>query len=116
MFGRLKSAGVTQVTTDGHFINFATTVGTANSLLNTTFLTYKNSGVAKIRATQYSVPNDLASHIDLISPITYFGKTVANFATFKKPSKTKRNAETATTVKPEASCTVSITPNCLKEL
>jgi tripeptidyl-peptidase-1 len=103
----LKSAGISQVSTDGHFINFATTVGTANSLLNTTFLTYQNSGLSKIRATQYSIPDDLVNDIDLISPITYFGKTVANIPTF---TRTKRGVETKVTI--DASCQTSITPQC----
>jgi tripeptidyl-peptidase-1 len=105
----LKSAGISQVNTDGHFINFATTVGTANSLLNTTFLTYKNSGVSKIRATQYSIPDELVSHIDLISPITYFGKTVANVPTF---TKTKKDVKSKVTI--DASCQTSITPQCVR--
>jgi tripeptidyl-peptidase I len=109
----LKQGGVSQMTTDGHFINFATTVGTANSLLNTTFLTYKNSGVSKIRATQYSIPDALVNHIDLVSPITYFGKTVANVPTFTK-TKTKKDVATQVSVDPV--CQTSITPQCIKEL
>lgn len=111
----LKASGVSQMTTDGHFINFATTVGTANSLLNTTFLTYKNYGVAKIRATQYSIPDDLVSHIDLISPITYFGKTVANIPTFTRTTKTKKDVATQV-VSVDPVCHTSITPQCIKEL
>jgi tripeptidyl-peptidase-1 len=122
----LKAAGVSQITTDGHFINFATTVGTANSLLNTTFLTYQNSGVSKIRATQYSIPDALVQHIDLVTPVTYFGKTVAQVPTFTRTKKqvetnkrrrddgTSRSENATATV--DASCQVSITPKCLKQL
>jgi tripeptidyl-peptidase-1 len=122
----LKAAGVTQMTTDGHFINFATTVGTANSLLNTTFLTYQNSGVSKIRATQYSIPDTLVPHIDLVTPVTYFGKTVSQVPTFTRTkmqveaNKKKRDDGTPiwnnATATVDASCQKSITPKCLKQL
>jgi tripeptidyl-peptidase-1 len=122
----LKAAWVSEITTDGHFINFATTVGTANSLLNTTFMTYQNSGVSKIRATQYSIPDALVQHIDLVTPVTYFGKTVAQVPTFTRTKKqvedNKRRRGDGTwpsenaTATIDASCQVSITPKCLKEL
>jgi tripeptidyl-peptidase I len=125
----LKANNVSQMSTDGHFINFAAPVGTANTLLNTTFLTYQNAGVSKIRATQYSIPDDLALHIDLVSPITYFGTTVQNIPTFTRTKKAveriRRKRDnvsptwpfpnaTRTTV--DAACKTSITPKCLKQL
>lgn len=61
----LTNAGVSQVQSDGHWVTFATTVSKANELLNTTFKTYSNSGVQKIRTTQYSVPDDIVSYVDL---------------------------------------------------
>jgi tripeptidyl-peptidase-1 len=113
----LSAGGISsyKMTPDGQFINFATTVGTANSLLNTTFLSYKNSGVTKIRATQYSIPDDLVSHIDLISPITYFGKTGANIPTFTRTTKTKKDVTTQA-VSSNHACHTSITPHCIKKL
>ena len=61
----LTNAGVGQVQSDGHWVTFATTVSKANELLNTTFKTYSNSGTQKIRTTQYSVPDDISSYVDL---------------------------------------------------
>ena len=107
----LTNSGVTKVSSDGHYVTFATTVGTANTLLNTTFLTYENSGTQKLRTIEYSIPDDLAKHIDLVTPTTYFGKTVANAPKFSKTTKevpTKRSVD--------ASCQTIITPQCLKEL
>lgn len=72
----LEEAGITNLFTDGAIIILSTTVSTANALLSTTFNYYENDGVQKLRTTQYSVPDDLQSHIDLITPTTYFGKTV----------------------------------------
>ena len=73
------SAGVSQVSTQGAYVTFATTVGTANSLLNTTFMKFENAaaGVSKIRTTEYSIPSTLTSYIDLIDPTVFLGKTVA---------------------------------------
>jgi tripeptidyl-peptidase-1 len=121
----LTSAGVSKISSDGHWVNFATTVGTANKLLNTTFKTYENSGTTKLRTTQYSVPDDLASYIDLISPTTYFGKTVASMPRYtkvkredNKPIRRSRvmRDDTPTKRSVDASCQTSITPTCIKEL
>jgi hypothetical protein len=71
------SAGVSQVSTNGAYVTFATTVGTANTLLNTTFMNFENSGVSKIRTTEYSIPESLTSYIDLIDPTVFLGKTLA---------------------------------------
>ncbi len=113
----LTDAGITQqeLSSDGHWIYFSTTVGSANALLNTTFLTYENSGVSKLRTTQYSIPDSLAQHIDLIIPTTYFGKTVANLPVVPAPSKTKRDTDASQSTI-DASCQTSITPSCLKQL
>ena len=76
----LEGAGVTNAYSDGANINFSTTVCTANALLSTTFNYYENAGIQKLRTTGYSVPDDLQTHIDLITPTTYFGKTVPQIA------------------------------------
>ena len=106
----LQKAGITTVHSDGHWITFATTVGTANKLLDTEFAYYSNDGVTKLRTTQYSVPDDLTEHIDLISPTTYFGKTAAQLPT--KP----REPEPVAPRQVAPSCATLITPACLKEL
>ncbi|TVY28234.1 Tripeptidyl-peptidase sed4 [Lachnellula hyalina] len=112
----LTNAGVGQVHSDGHWVTFATTVSKANELLNTTFKTYSNSGVQKIRTTQYSVPDDIGSYVDLITPTTYLGKTVASMPRYPRPefTKTKKDAPSKRDI--AASCQTSITPSCIKEL
>lgn len=112
----LTSAGVKNVHSDGHWVSFSTTVGTANSLLNTTFANYQNNGVSKLRTTQYSVPDQLADHIDLISPTTYFGKTVANSRSMPREAETKTTISAVSKVVIDASCQTVITPTCLKQL
>ena len=107
----LSSAGISKVSSDGHWVSFASTVQQANSLLNTTFKSYQNSGTTKVRTVEYSIPDELATYIDLISPTTYFGKTVAHMPKF---TKTKKDAPTKRHV--DSSCQTSITPACIKEL
>ena len=102
----LKKAGVNTVYSDGTWVNFATTIATANKLLNTQFNYYTSEGITKLRTTEYSVPDNLKQHIDLISPTTFFGKT-------------KAQAPTISGIAPrqvDASCATLITPQCLKQL
>ncbi|KAM0463062.1 hypothetical protein ACHAPV_003188 [Trichoderma viride] len=73
----LKSYGV-DYKVQGSSIWFQTDVSTANKMLSTNFHTYTDSvGAKKVRTLQYSVPETLADHIDLISPTTYFGTSKA---------------------------------------
>ena len=102
----LKKAGVNTVYSDGTWVNFATTIATANKLLDTQFNYYTSEGITKLRTTEYSVPDNLKQHIDLISPTTFFGKT-------------KAQAPTISGIAPrqvDASCATLITPQCLKQL
>lgn len=128
----LTGAGVTNAYSDGAYVNFSTTVYLANSLLSTTFNYYENAGVQKLRTTGYSVPDDLQTHIDLITPTTYFGKTVAQIPVrapwADRPRKMDHrvrnlatryfngttNSTTNDTI--DASCATLITPTCIKEL
>lgn len=105
----LRQAGVANVRSDGQWVNFATTVGTANKLLSTQFKYYENSGVRKLRTTQYSVPQALTKYIDLITPTTYFGRSTA-----AKPAMQHKMA-----ISPRQTginCSDAITPECIKEL
>ena len=136
----LTAAGVTNAYSDGAYVNFATTVYMANSLLNTTFNYYENAGIQKLRTIEYSVPDDLQTHIDLITPTTYFGKTVPQIPTrapwadrprkmdrrvrnfvpryFNSTTNSTANGYTNSTKNDtiDASCATLITPTCLKEL
>lgn len=74
----LKSEGITKSSTVGDSVWFQATVAQANKMLDTTFKTYTaSSGESKLRTTEYSLPESLLSHVDLVSPTTYFGKTMA---------------------------------------
>lgn len=105
---------------DNDWISISTTVGTANELLNTTFswYEYEEGGGPKLRTLAYSVPDEVADHVDLVQPTTRFGQLSAQRSTIfdmtivdDEPihavSGAKINA---------ATCGATITPDCLKSL
>jgi tripeptidyl-peptidase I len=74
----LSSSGVEDSTRNGNSIWFKTNVSIANAILDAKFKVYSDStGATKLRTTEYSVPESLVDHVDLISPTTYFGKSKA---------------------------------------
>ncbi|KAI1842460.1 hypothetical protein JX266_011355 [Neoarthrinium moseri] len=104
----LQSNGVEHISQQGSNVNFATTIAKANSLLSTRFAYYDVAGVQKLRTKQYSVPDEVANHIHLIHPTTYFGTT--------KPSKI---SESFVPVAPRATnatsnCSALVTPDCFR--
>ncbi|CAK7231434.1 hypothetical protein SCUCBS95973_007915 [Sporothrix curviconia] len=58
------------------WVSFTTTVDRANTLLNTRFdwYQYEDSNTPVLRTLQYSVPDDLTDHVDLVQPTTRFGR------------------------------------------
>ena len=107
----LKKHGVSQMSSDGFFVNFATDVNTANSMLSADFKHYTKGDVSKLRTLSYSVPEDLAQHVDFISPTTFFGKTQAFRPYHSYGSHAKFETRAV-----NASCADLITPQCLREL
>ncbi|GKZ29622.1 polynucleotide 3'-phosphatase [Aspergillus brasiliensis] len=106
----LNKNGVTQIHKEGGLLNFATTVGTANQLLNTTFSVYQSGSTQKVRTTQYSVPDELTGSIDLISPTVFFGKSNAARSAAVRASQTTKESS-----KKSSDVCEYITPDCLKE-
>lgn len=111
---------------DNDWISVSTTVATANKLLNTTFgwYEYEGGGGPKLRTLSYSVPDEVADHVDLVQPTTRFGQLGAKRSTIFEMSIVDEDA-TVKTVSPGGSkeaniaastCTSTITPDCLKSL
>lgn len=73
----LAQEGITKMASDGTWVTFKTDLSTANRILAADFKQYRRHGVSKIRTTSYSVPQQVAKHVDLIHPTTFFGKTEA---------------------------------------
>jgi tripeptidyl-peptidase-1 len=118
----LSSSGIETYTAQGDSVWFKASVAQANELLGTTFNTYTDAqGVAKIRTTQYSIPQDLKAHIDLISPTTYFG-TTQSMRSIKSTYSIQSLAERTATLPAGCNSTIvyhnktyaGVTPDCLR--
>jgi len=71
----LKDGGVTNVNVDADWINIQTTVRVANDLLDTEFAWYSSEEFGKrLRTLEYSVPDDVLTHINTIQPTIRFGQ------------------------------------------
>jgi tripeptidyl-peptidase I len=105
----LESQGVTDIAADGAHINFATTVGKANSLLTAGFAFFDVGGISKLRTMEYSIPDDLHQHIALVTPTTFFGKMRAQSPIMTKLV-TPRQSVNST------NCARLTTPPCLESM
>lgn len=118
----LNSSGISTYTTQGDSVWFKASVAQANSLLGTTFNTYTDTqGAQKIRTTQYSIPEGLKAHVELISPTTYFGATQATRSiksTYASQSLTKQTtnlpAGCNSTIVYQNNSYAALTPDCLR--
>lgn len=122
----LTKSSVTDISDKSDHINFATTVSNANIMLGAFFQNFDVAGVKKLRTMEYSLPEEVAEHIDLVSPTTFFGRTKAHHVVASGPMLRRRpfNAFQRRQVQPGAAlngtaienCTTSITPVCLDYL
>ena len=71
----LVDGGVKSVDVDADWINIRTTVGVANELLSTKFAWYTSEKLGKrLRTLEYSVPDEIVSHVNTIQPTVRFGQ------------------------------------------
>jgi tripeptidyl-peptidase-1 len=110
----LHKAGISNIARYGALLNFTGSVDNVNQLLNTSFGYYQSGESVKLRTTQYSIPDELASYIDVISPTVYFGKTRSAAPVISKSHQLQARKSSPTEVSP--ACQTSITPSCLKEM
>ncbi|KAI0177578.1 Tripeptidyl-peptidase sed4 [Pestalotiopsis sp. NC0098] len=111
----LQDAGVEHISQQGTNVNFATTVDKMNKLLGATFAYYNVNGIQKLRTKQYSVPDDLVQHIQLIHPTTYLGTTrsmrvpedMIQTTSFPKISLAATNST--------SNCSALVTPDCFRK-
>ncbi|KAI1328437.1 tripeptidyl-peptidase 1 [Xylariaceae sp. FL0255] len=102
------------------WITITTTVEKANELLNTKFLWYQYEKSAKpvLRTLEYSIPDELATDIDLIQPTTRFGQMGSHRSTIFSshvlgPIGDEKGSEDVAA----ATCNGNqITPACIKSL
>ncbi len=114
----LNGHGIEHYNVDGAFVDFATDIGTANTLLDASYEYYENNGLTKLRTEEYSVPDALQNRIAAIVPGTYLGnsKKFIPMPGTEMSTRTavKRDMASNSTVDP--SCQRFITPACLRQL
>ncbi|GAW02416.1 protease s8 tripeptidyl peptidase [Lentinula edodes] len=111
----LAEYGITDVqleSTVHDYLTFSAPVHAANDLFDTDFHSFVHipSGKRAIRTLQYSIPRDLASHINVIHPTTSFdlAKPLSISVSYGKRSSESSNLN--------SSCADTITPQCLQDL
>ncbi|OJJ50641.1 hypothetical protein ASPZODRAFT_55920 [Penicilliopsis zonata CBS 506.65] len=118
--GWLESFGITDIEVDADWINFQTTVGQANDLLDTQFRWYASDvrQVRRLRTLEYSVPASVAVHINMVQPTTRFGQIRPNRATgHQSPERVDSRFQIAALAASNGTdCNTAITPQCLKAL
>ncbi|KUI57401.1 Tripeptidyl-peptidase sed2 [Cytospora mali] len=115
----LAEYGITPAV-DNDWVTFVTDVKTANELLDATFnwYQYSDGGSYKLRTLSYSVPDEVADHVDLIQPTTRFGhlgakkSTIFDVTVLDDETVPLREGYAASA--DAAPCTTTVTPQCLK--
>lgn len=100
-------------TEHGQWYNLSLTVSQAEIFLNTTFWIFQSGKVQAIRSLRYSVPGNLRPHIQTIQPTTYFGRAKAEASLILPGSKAVAPLPAVFDL---ATCNISITPACLRDL
>lgn len=137
--GWLRAQNVTTLRDDGDYLFFQTDVATAGRMLDAKFAWYRYAADANepplLRTTRYSVPPEVAAHINFVQPTTRFGRArpLASHVNVLDPgqasagqSKWATDATTGSATEDEfrvntasavnATCATSITPQCLFQL
>ncbi|KAL2111752.1 hypothetical protein VUR80DRAFT_9394 [Thermomyces stellatus] len=111
----LSEQGIKDVEDRGFYINFATTVEKADSLLNSSFSYFDVQGTRKLRTMEYTLEDDIAQHIELVTPTTYFG-TTKNLAPVHVPPPQEGGLAYLADQDRQPACSRLLTPPCLKEM
>ncbi|KAH9434302.1 hypothetical protein MCOR02_012551 [Pyricularia oryzae] len=119
----LENAGIPSqaIHEDSDWINIVTSVRNASALLKADFGVYghANSDLKKIRALEYSVPDNVRDHITMVAPIIRFGEIKPKRSIVKSVEDSKGSiqaAEVPTGQLDVAACNKTITPECLRAL
>ncbi|KAI1305721.1 peptidase S8/S53 domain-containing protein [Xylaria venustula] len=108
----LSEAGVENVQEDADWMTFKTTVGVANKILDTQFAWFVSEEAKPrkiLRTLEYSVPDYISEHINLVQPTTRFAAIRPNHETGEKIFEIQTTAA-------DVNCDTGITPACLKTL
>jgi tripeptidyl-peptidase-1 len=112
----LESAGIFDIEMDADWMNFRTTVDVASSLLDTEFKYYANEvkDINRLRTLQYSVPESVTPHVNMIQPTTRFGQIHPELPMEPNTDEATRAAALDPSNLP--GCEKVITPQCLMSL
>ncbi|KAI0427330.1 peptidase S8/S53 domain-containing protein [Xylaria sp. FL1042] len=108
----LRDAGIENIEEDADWMTFKTTVGVANKVLDTQFAWFVSEEAKPrkiLRTLEYSVPEYIAQHINLVQPTTRFAALRANHETGSQIFE-------ITTAAADDNCDALITPACLKTI
>ncbi|KAJ5902627.1 Peptidase S8/S53 subtilisin/kexin/sedolisin [Penicillium taxi] len=110
--------GITDIKQNADWVTFRTTVENANDMLSANFQYYINNvkHVERLRTLEYSIPDSLVPHINLVTPTTRFGQLKPNRATLHSKTKAVDEVFRKAVNSASADCNKAITPQCLKEL
>ncbi|KAJ6458108.1 peptidase S8/S53 domain-containing protein [Mycena vitilis] len=107
----------------GEWITLRVSVAQAERMLNTKYGVYNHaaSGSSVVRTMEYSLPAELHSHIDVVTPTTYFSTLHSMRSTsFIQPHTTSDDSDSfVAEISPFAvpgSCNTTVTPACLRAL
>ncbi len=121
----LRSAGIrdSQVQEDGEWVNLEVTVREASELLDADFGVWGHDGtnVKRVRALEYSVPDEVTAHIKMVAPIVRFGQIRPERSQiFQVVDSKQPPAQAAAAIPPQAlnvtACNATITPECIRSL
>ncbi|KAJ7493198.1 peptidase S8/S53 domain-containing protein [Mycena galericulata] len=108
--------------TAGEWVTIRVSVAQAESMLNTKYGVYHHAGSDSyvVRTMEYSLPRELHSHVDVITPTTYFGTLRSMRATsFIQPQTTGDVESFAAEISPlavPASCGSTVTAACVRAM
>ncbi|KAI0805767.1 peptidase S8/S53 domain-containing protein [Xylaria sp. FL0064] len=108
----LTDAGIENIEEDADWMTFKTTVGVANKVLDTQFAWFVSEEAKPrkiLRTLEYSVPEYIAQHINLVQPTTRFAAIRANH-------QTESQIFEITAAATDDNCDALITPACLKTI
>ncbi|KAI1822009.1 subtilisin-like protein [Xylaria intraflava] len=112
VYAWLWNAGVEDVKEDADWLTFKTTVGVANKMLDTQFAWFVSEEAKPrkiLRTLEYSIPEEVAQHVNLVQPTTRFATIRANHATGGRIAEIQVAGS-------DADCDAMITPACLKQI
>ncbi|KZP30476.1 subtilisin-like protein, partial [Athelia psychrophila] len=94
------------------WVTIRVTVAQAERMLGTKYNVYRHSTTSEdvVRTLEYSLPDALEGHIDVVAPTTYFGTTRSMKSTIHSVTKPVSD------VTVPSSCSNTITPTCLADL